>query len=109
MVVRTKQFIAGSSFGVLILPGLALPVGPLHAERITIATPSRGLFEFPVVVAMRKGFFKSEGLDVDKIQMQPAVAVKALISGDVDYLLAWGSALRAAVTGVPIKAVVGIA
>jgi NitT/TauT family transport system substrate-binding protein len=58
---------------------------------------------------MRKGFFKSEGLDVDKVQMQPAVGVKALVSGDVDYLLAWGSALRAAVTGVPIKAVVGIA
>jgi len=79
------------------------------AERITIATPSRGLFEFPVVVAMRKGFFKDEGIDVDKVQMQPALGVKALISGDVDYLLAWGSALRAAVTGVPVKAVVGIA
>ena len=81
----------------------------LQAERVTIATPSRGLFEFPVVVATRKGFYKSEGIDVDKVQMQPAVGVKALISGDVDYLLAWGSALRAAVTGVPIKAVVGIA
>jgi ABC-type nitrate/sulfonate/bicarbonate transport system substrate-binding protein len=79
------------------------------AERVSIATPSRGLFEFPVVVAMRKGFFKDEGIDVDKVQMQPALGVKALISGDIDYLLAWGSALRAAVTGVPIKAVVGIA
>ena len=69
----------------------------------------KALFEFPVVVAMRKGFFKSEGLDVDKIQMQPAIGVKGLISGDIDYLLAWGSALRAAVTGAPIKAVVGIA
>jgi ABC-type nitrate/sulfonate/bicarbonate transport system substrate-binding protein len=79
------------------------------AERVTIATPSRGLFEFPVVVAMRKGFFRDEGIDVDKIQMQPAVGVKALMSGDVDYLLAWGSALRAAVSGVPIKAVLGFA
>jgi len=79
------------------------------AERVTIATPSRGLFEFPVVVAMRKGFYKDEGIDVDKIQMQPAIGVKALMSGDVDYLLAWGSALRAAVTGVPIKAVLGFA
>jgi ABC-type nitrate/sulfonate/bicarbonate transport system substrate-binding protein len=41
--------------------------------------------------------------------MQPAIAVKALISGDIDYLMAWGSAVRAAVTGVPIKAVVGLA
>jgi ABC-type nitrate/sulfonate/bicarbonate transport system substrate-binding protein len=79
------------------------------AERVSIATPSRGLFEFPVVVAMRKGFYKDEGIEVDKIQMQPAIGVKALMSGDVDYLLAWGSALRAAVTGVPIKAILGFA
>lgn len=92
----------------LVVSLLGVPAA-LHAERITIATPSRGLFEFPVVVAMRKGFFKDEGIDVDKVQMQPALGVKALISGDVDYLLAWGSALRAAVTGVPIKAVVGFA
>ena len=95
-----------------ILAALAIPASGAPApaaERVTIATPSRGLFEFPVVVAMRKGFYRDEGIEVDKIQMQPAVGVKALMSGDVDYLLAWGSALRAAVSGVPIKAVLGFA
>jgi ABC-type nitrate/sulfonate/bicarbonate transport system substrate-binding protein len=112
-VVMTRLTKFGRFRGALV--GLTLMISlpgvpwTLHAERITIATPSRGLFEFPVVVAMRKGFFKDEGIDVDKVQMQPALGVKALISGDVDYLLAWGSALRAAVTGVPIKAVVGFA
>ena len=77
-------------------------------ERVMIGTPSRGLFEFPVVVALRKGFFKDEGLNADKVQMQPAIGVKALVSGDIDYLLAWGSTLRAAVTGVPIKVVAGM-
>jgi len=98
---------AAASWTVLVM--LASGASTLAAERVTIATPSRGLFEFPVVVAMRKGFYRDEGLDVDKIQMQPAIGVKALMSGDVDYLLAWGSALRAAVSGVPIKAVVGFA
>lgn len=79
------------------------------AERVMMATPSRGLFEFPVVVAMRKGYYKDEGLEVRKIQIQPAIGVKALVAGDVDYLLAWGSALRAAVTGVPIKVVAAMA
>jgi NitT/TauT family transport system substrate-binding protein len=78
-------------------------------ERVIIGTPSRGLFEFPAVVAIRKGFYRDEGLDVAKVQMQPAIAVKALISADIDYLLAWGSAVRAAVTGAPIKAVAGMA
>ena len=63
------------------------------AERVAIGTPSRGLFEFPAVVAIRKGYYKDEGIEVDKVQMQPAIAVKALISGDIDYLLAWGSAV----------------
>src|SRR5688572_27624255 len=107
---RASLLFPFSYFIFLALAGalLGLP-SSLRAERIAIATPSRGLFEFPVVVAMRKGFYKSEGIDVDKIQMQPAIGVKALISGDVDYLMAWGSAVRAAVTGVPIKAVVGLA
>jgi NitT/TauT family transport system substrate-binding protein len=111
--MKTARTLLRLRLGCFILLALAVALfsvpTPSRAERIAIATPSRGLFEFPVVVAMRKGFYKSEGLDVDKIQMQPAIGVKALISGDVDYLLAWGSALRAAVTGVPIKAVVGLA
>src|SRR6476659_7433186 len=93
----------------LILLFLLLVGDAPAAERATIATPSRGLFEFPVVVAMRKGFFKDEGIDVQKVQMAPTLGVQALVAGDIDYLLAWGSALRAAVTGVPIKNVVGIA
>ena len=80
------QLISVLALLVFIFPGEPA----VSAERIVIGTPSRGLFEFPAVVAMRKGY-------------------KALISGDIDYLLAWGSAIRAAVTGVPIKAVVGMA
>jgi len=88
---------------------LFVPSAPFAAEHLIIGTPSRGLFEFPVVVAMRKDFYRDEGLEVDKVQMQPATAVKALMSGDIDCLLAWGSAVRAAVTGIPIKAVLGMA
>ena len=80
-----------------------------RVERVMIGTPSHGLFEFPAVVALRKGFYRDEGLNADKVQMQPAIGVKALVSGDIDYLLAWGSTLRAAVTGVPLKVVAGMA
>ena len=79
------------------------------AERVMMGTPSRGLFEFPVVIALQKGYFNDEGLDLRKVQMQPAIGVKALISGDIDYFLAWGSTLRAAATGVPLKVVLGLA
>ena len=102
--MRKIIFAAGCSIIVLF--------GCFHAstaERAMIGTPSRGLFEFPVVVAMRKGFFQDEGLNADKVQMQPALGVKALLTADVDYLLAWGSTLRAAVAGAPLKVVTGMA
>src|SRR5215468_77505 len=75
------------------------------AEQVKIATPSRGLFELPVVVAMRNGYFRTEGLDVQKIQIQPEIAVKALLAGEVDYVSAWGTTVQAAMTGAPIKVV----
>ncbi|HXV80142.1 MAG TPA: ABC transporter substrate-binding protein [Candidatus Binatia bacterium] len=75
------------------------------AERVMIATPGQGPHDMPVVVAMRNGYFRKEGLDVYKIQIRPEVAVKALVAGEVDYNLALGSSVRAAMTGLPIKVV----
>jgi NitT/TauT family transport system substrate-binding protein len=96
-------------FSILLLIGALSDRGVIAAERVMIGTPSHGLFEFPVVVAMRRGFFNDEGLDVRKIMIQPQIGVKALVSGDIDYFLAWGSTLRAAATGVPLKVVAGMA
>lgn len=79
------------------------------AERVVMASLSPGLFEFPIEIATMRGFFKDEGLEVVKVQMQPQVAVMALVAGDVEYSLSWGSALRAAITGVPLRVVAGIA
>jgi NitT/TauT family transport system substrate-binding protein len=108
MTNRTKCF-----FIMLLLLGMiqcvAAPGRLQSAERIMMASLSPGLFEFPLVVASQKGFFKEEGLEVFKVQMQPQVSVMALVAGDVDYSLSWGSSLRAVITGVPLKVVAGIA
>jgi NitT/TauT family transport system substrate-binding protein len=104
---KTVVMALGALLSICFIPQF-LPAGSAP-ERALIGTPSRGLFEFPAVVAIRKGFYRDEGLNADKVQMQPAIGVKALVSGDIDYLLAWGSTLRAAVTGVPVKVVAGMA
>jgi NitT/TauT family transport system substrate-binding protein len=75
------------------------------AEQVMIATPSQGLYELPVVVAMRNGYFRTEGLEVQTIQIRPEIAVKALLAGEVDYVSAWGASVQAAMTGAPIKVV----
>lgn len=81
----------------------------LAVDRVIMASPSHGFFEFPVVVALRKGFFADEGLDLGKVQMQPQLTVKVLVSGDADYNLSWGSTVRAAATGAPVKAIASLA
>src|SRR4029450_6307908 len=75
------------------------------AEQVMIGTPSQGLYELPVVVAMRNEYFRTESLHVQKIQIQPEIAVKALLAGEVDYVSDWGASVQAAMTGAPIKVV----
>jgi NitT/TauT family transport system substrate-binding protein len=106
--MRAKTF-RGRLFAFAFIICLGTPLSLRAAERVLMASLSPGLFEFPIVVAMKKGFFRDEGLEALKIQMQPQVSVMALVAGDVDYSLSWGSSLRAVITGVPIKVVAGVA
>jgi NitT/TauT family transport system substrate-binding protein len=109
-LVKRRNKLPAACIALLVVLLTAVSVQRVFpTDRIVIATPSRGLSVFPALVSIRKGFYRNEGLEVDMVLMQPTVAVQALVSGDVAYLLAWGSAVRAAVTGVPIKAVVGMA
>jgi ABC-type nitrate/sulfonate/bicarbonate transport system substrate-binding protein len=79
------------------------------AQQINVATPAKGLAELPVVVAMRNGYFRTEGLEIQKIQIQPNVAVRALLTGEVDFNLGWEASLRAAMSGMPVKMIAGLA
>ena len=78
-------------------------------ETVNVATPTYGLIELPAVVAMRNGYFRSERLEVQKIQIDPEVSIKALVAGEVNFSLAWEAAVRAAASGLPVKVIAAIA
>jgi NitT/TauT family transport system substrate-binding protein len=59
----------------------------------------------PSGIAQKKGFFKEEGLEAEVIRMNANVAIAALASGDVDYTMVFGSVVRAALRGLPMKVV----
>jgi NitT/TauT family transport system substrate-binding protein len=48
-------------------------------------------------------------LEVQKIQIEPEVAVKALVAGEVSFNLAWEASVRAATSGSPIKVIAALA
>ena len=97
----------GVSLQAIVL-GLTIVTASAAMEQVNVATPSYGLIELPVVVAMRNGYFSRERLEIQKIQVEPEVAVKALVTGEVNFNLAWEATVRAAVAGVPVKVIAAL-
>ena len=57
---------------------------------------------------MKKGFFKDEGLEVEIIRMNVPTIITALMTGDVGYTLLFGSVVRGALRGMPIRALASL-
>jgi len=75
------------------------------ADRVRFAVTNFNMSFLSAGVALKRGFFKEEGLDAEVIRMNANVAIAALASGDVDYSLIFGSVVRAAMRGLPLKVV----
>ena len=78
-----------------------------QAKNIVIATSSVVLTNTPIWVGIEKKFFEESGLTVQYIVMRSDLAVKGLITGDVDYMQSSSSVLRAAVAGAPLMTILG--
>ena len=79
-----------------------------QAKSVVIATSSVVLTNTPIWVAIDKKFFEESGLTIQYIVMRSDLAVKGLISGDVDYMQSASSVLRAAVAGAPLLTILGV-
>jgi NitT/TauT family transport system substrate-binding protein len=71
--------------------------------RLSISSVDASFLTAPV--ALKRGLFKQEGLDAEIIRMNANVAITALATGDIDYTMIFGSVVRAAVRGLPMKVV----
>src|SRR5215471_3464454 len=85
---------------ILLLAGVA------HAdEAIKFALPGNSMGYLPLFVAVHRGFFKDEGLDIELPRLIPAMAQNALLAGEVQYHGLADSGLRLAARGLPIKTI----
>jgi ABC-type nitrate/sulfonate/bicarbonate transport system substrate-binding protein len=73
--------------------------------RLIQAIPTKSFGFLPLLVAQERGFYHAEGLEVLAPVMKMPPSVAALISGEVHFAAA-DSAMRAALTGTPVKAIV---
>ncbi len=76
--------------------------------RVYVAHAAATLTDVPYYIAKEKGFYREEGLEVLSLFVQGgARGAQVLVAGSVDFSLGLGSGTRAALVGVPIKAIFG--
>jgi ABC-type nitrate/sulfonate/bicarbonate transport system substrate-binding protein len=92
---------------VLLLAVFLIPASALSQsmEKIKIVYASRGLPFFSAFVAKEMNFYAKQGLEVELVQVAPRIAITALATNQVDYSMNIGSTLRAAMRGLPVRAV----
>jgi ABC-type nitrate/sulfonate/bicarbonate transport system substrate-binding protein len=73
--------------------------------KIKITMPSRSIAFSDLYVAADRGFFRSEGLEVELVQARPDLAIAGMVTGEVDADTAAGASATASQRGMPIKVV----
>src|SRR5574342_31637 len=90
-------------FLLYLITGL-LAVEPAFAlDNIRVAYPSMNSSVFCLMIAQKEGYLKEEGLDVQLLSIRGEIAIRTVLAGEVDFFTNAGSALAAAVRGVPVK------
>jgi len=59
----------------------------------------------PIVLALKEGFYRDEGMEVEIIHMSSQIAVTATVAGSVEFSSTPGPAVNAAVRGVDLKVI----
>ena len=86
----------------------APPSWAIAADKIRISVTNFNMSFLPSGLAVKRGFFREEGLEAEVIRMNGNVAITALASGDTDYTMIFGSVVRAAIRGLPMKVVASL-
>ena len=75
------------------------------AERVRVGLTTKDFGYLPLFVGIRAGYFATEGIDLQWIQVRSNVATSALIGGELDIAASAGSAMRTATRGAPLRAI----
>ena len=89
----------------MLFRSFLLPLFAAEAqEKIRITYANNSLSFLAAFIAKDRGFYLNNGLNAELVQARPAVNIAALVSGDGDYAEVFGSAVRSAARGIPVRA-----
>jgi ABC-type nitrate/sulfonate/bicarbonate transport system substrate-binding protein len=78
------------------------------ADKIRVSVTNFNMSFLPSGLAVKRGFFKDEAIEAVVIRMNANVAITALASGDTDHTMIFGSVVRAAIRGLPVRVVASL-
>ena len=99
--------IARFILAILLIAAAALPSNAAQptVETIRIGIPGKLVDFAPFFVGIKTGIYRNEGLEPQFIVMRSGIIIPALLSGELDYTTIYGSTIRSAVTGLPLKVI----
>ncbi len=94
---------------ILLIAALAAPAtctaAQLTVETIRIGIPGKLVDFSPFFVGVHTGIYRSEGLEPQFIVMRSGIIFPALLSGELDYTTLYQSAMRSAISGLPVRVI----
>ena len=73
-------------------------------EKLLITHSSESISITPLIYGIERGFYRREGVDLQFRVLRGELAVSSIVGGkDVDYMYGAGTAITAAVRGLPMK------
>jgi NitT/TauT family transport system substrate-binding protein len=90
---------------IALAAGLIINASAEAADRARFSVSSLDIAFLTPAVAHKRGFFKEEGIEAEIIRMNANVSITATATGDIDYTMIFGSVVRGAIRGLPIKVV----
>jgi len=79
-----------------------------EAAKVIIGVDAPTLSDLPLSAALKRDFFKSEGLNILQVLFRSGpTAMQALVSGSIQFSTGFGTGTRAAMAGAPVKGIIG--
>jgi NitT/TauT family transport system substrate-binding protein len=79
-----------------------------EAAKVIIGMDAPTLSDLPLSIALKKDFFKPEGLQILPVLFRSGpTAMQALVSGSIQFSTGFGTGTRAAMAGAPVKGIIG--
>jgi NitT/TauT family transport system substrate-binding protein len=102
--VNSRKFVIGCAL--LLVCGFVSTARAQVAEKLLITHSSESISITPLIYGIEKGYYRREGIDLQFRVLRGELAVSSIVGGkDVDFMYGAGTAITAAVRGLPMKVV----